>query len=223
MYKPKNIKLHKLRGDYTSWPSNIKISRHHLCQFCDIWFYDLDQLYTHCKLSHLYCPVCEETNFSFYINYTELEKHFKNSHFVCHQKDCSADQYTNVFKTHNELAAHLKAQHNITLKKSFGKGKKLNFHNTKKDHVEHLKPTGGNNDKISNYKSNNEMTAESDEVTNTFVNDKSSQDKRIIFHHATNSHEQINPNKRRKKNFNGSNGKNEVFLIFDDFSSSNLN
>ena len=121
--------MHQLRGDYSQSDCNYvttylglknheftKPPKHYYCKFCTTWLYDIDELYRHCRHSHLYCDICGTFSNTFYETYEELSYHFMQYHFYCNQKECKGDQYVNVFETLGELKSHMSEKHDITLK-----------------------------------------------------------------------------------------------------------
>ncbi|CAG8689028.1 18069_t:CDS:2, partial [Cetraspora pellucida] len=80
---------------------------HPRCDFCYIDFYGDDELYEHCRSSHEQCHMCLRAGIKhqYYVNYGELEKHFKNDHFLCLHQECLDKKFV-VFETDIDLKAH---------------------------------------------------------------------------------------------------------------------
>ena len=65
----------------------------------------------HLHRKHLTCHLCSVHNKNvYYAEYTNLEKHFAISHFICPYEECKEKCYV-AFKTENELKAHLDLAH----------------------------------------------------------------------------------------------------------------
>ncbi len=90
-----------LRGD----PKND--DAHQWCKFCERSFYNKNALYKHMTEKHESCHLCQQQgiHFNYYHNYIELERHFKNKHFLCPERECLEKKFV-VFKTAVDLQAH---------------------------------------------------------------------------------------------------------------------
>ncbi|MES1903179.1 MAG: hypothetical protein MHPSP_002682, partial [Paramarteilia canceri] len=146
-YSQKSLELHRLKGDLIPYTPigdhyGYKIDRHFLCKFCNKWFFDMDEIYKHCRSLHLFCHICDTGSYSFYYSYEDLFKHFKLSHYVCFHKDCSQELYTNIFSNFTQLRNHMSSEHNIYLKKKYIKNRSKN-----QDHSNFISFHGSNNSK----------------------------------------------------------------------------
>ncbi|CAG8754586.1 9180_t:CDS:2, partial [Dentiscutata erythropus] len=97
----KHLDKHYIEGDETGFTG------HPRCDFCCIDFYGDDELYEHCRNSHEQCHICLRAGIrhQYYINYNELEQHFRNGHFLCLHQECLDKKFV-VFETDIDLKAH---------------------------------------------------------------------------------------------------------------------
>lgn len=90
------------------------VTRHPVCEFCDIPFYDLDALYRHLNSQHESCYICDKENpnrnIRYYNTYNDLYEHMKAEHYVCDDPSCVAKHYV-AFKTLEELKLHRIVEH----------------------------------------------------------------------------------------------------------------
>ncbi|CAK7245118.1 MAG: hypothetical protein STHCBS139747_006687 [Sporothrix thermara] len=92
---------------------------HPLCGFCGERFYDDDKLYEHCRNKHERCFICDRRDSRqphYYRNYNELEKHFRNDHYICSDRECLEKKFV-VFEAELDLKAHQLSEHGNTLSK----------------------------------------------------------------------------------------------------------
>lgn len=68
LYQQKKLKEHLIYGD-----NDTKI-KHELCQFCSIYFFDIDKLYEHLMKQHESCFLCIKNGilYQYYKNYSTL-------------------------------------------------------------------------------------------------------------------------------------------------------
>lgn len=79
---------------------------HPKCEFCEMYFFDIETFVQHMKKSHEVCHVCGKDHpHRYYRDYETLNMHFQKSHFYCRWKTCLEQGFT-VFRTEEELEAH---------------------------------------------------------------------------------------------------------------------
>jgi len=82
---------------------------HPECGFCRQRFYGDDELFQHCRDKHERCHLCdrrnEGRNQQYYLNYDDLENHFRKDHFLCPERDCLEKKFI-VFDSEIDLKAH---------------------------------------------------------------------------------------------------------------------
>lgn len=87
---------------------------HPCCEFCDLHVFDGNELYRHMNAAHFSCFVCEKLdphNYNkFYKNYDALNKHFREAHFICHQRKCLERRFI-VFASSEEWRSHMRSEH----------------------------------------------------------------------------------------------------------------
>ncbi|MCJ1251627.1 hypothetical protein MMC30_008862 [Trapelia coarctata] len=93
---------------------------HPECGFCRQRFYGDDELYTHCRDKHERCHICDRRNAGrqqqYYVDYDSLEKHFRDDHFLCSDRDCLDKKFV-VFESEIDLKAHQLETHRNDLSK----------------------------------------------------------------------------------------------------------
>lgn len=92
---------------------------HPLCAFCGERFYDDDKLYDHCRHKHERCFLCDRRDSRtphYYQNYAALEKHFKDDHYICLDKECLEKKFV-VFDSEIDLKAHQLSDHGGSMSK----------------------------------------------------------------------------------------------------------
>ena len=92
---------------------------HPLCSFCGERFYDDDKLFEHCRSKHERCFICDRRDSRrphYYLNYITLEKHFKEDHFICNDRECLEKKFV-VFESELDLKAHQLSEHGSSLSK----------------------------------------------------------------------------------------------------------
>ncbi|KAK3348241.1 hypothetical protein B0H65DRAFT_462847 [Neurospora tetraspora] len=120
MFTDKELRDHMSRGD--DKPGAVDqtgFKGHPLCGFCGERFYDNDKLYEHCRSKHERCFICDRRDSRqphYYLNYDALEKHFKQDHFICQERDCLEKKFV-VFDSELDLKAHQLSEHGNSLSK----------------------------------------------------------------------------------------------------------
>ncbi|KOS21216.1 LIM domain and RING finger protein [Escovopsis weberi] len=114
LFTDKELEKHMRRGD--DKPGAVDqtgFKGHPLCGFCGERFYDDDKLFEHCRMKHERCFLCDHQNSSqphYFLNYDELEKHFKTDHFLCPDRGCLEKKFV-VFGSELDMQAHQLAEH----------------------------------------------------------------------------------------------------------------
>lgn len=82
---------------------------HPQCGFCRIRFYGDDELYTHCREKHERCHLCDRRSEGarpqYFLDYDDLENHFRKDHFLCPDRECLDKKFI-VFDAEMDLKAH---------------------------------------------------------------------------------------------------------------------
>ncbi|KAL2186128.1 hypothetical protein L209DRAFT_710006 [Thermothelomyces heterothallicus CBS 203.75] len=113
IFTDKQLTEHMRRGDDKPGAADQTGFRGHpLCGFCGERFYDSDKLYEHCRNKHERCFICDRHSSQpqYYLDYNELEKHFKEAHFLCLDRNCLEKKFV-VFETALDLKAHQLEEH----------------------------------------------------------------------------------------------------------------
>eukprot|EP00873_Tetraselmis_striata_P040719 jgi/Tetstr1/460983/TSEL_006135.t1 len=82
-------------------------------RFCRKRFYGENEIYQHMQTAHEHCFICRRADpnkYVYYRDYTELEGHFRSSHFLCEDSDCLANKFV-VFPSEQELRQHKALEH----------------------------------------------------------------------------------------------------------------
>lgn len=89
---------------------------HPPCRFCNISFFDDDQLYNHLVKAHESCNVCERAGrmHEYFRNFAALEEHYRRNHFVCEDPGCRGIVFASKF----DLQAHTVQRHRSDLPKN---------------------------------------------------------------------------------------------------------
>jgi len=105
--------IHKLQ-DHMKYGENrgdLMIRPHPLCTFCNKYFYTEEPLLNHLSKIHMNCHLCsDQFKYKYYRDYSELEKHFQKSHYLCLNELCRAKCFV-VFGTLEELHIHNHKEH----------------------------------------------------------------------------------------------------------------
>ncbi|KAL1479536.1 hypothetical protein MTO96_051748 [Rhipicephalus appendiculatus] len=117
-YNRRDMARHQSHGDL----DDTSHKGHPLCKFCDVRYFDNDELYRHLRRDHYYCHFCgDDYRLQYYRNYEYLRAHFREEHFLCEEGDCRNETFTAAFRTEIDLKAHRAQQHNRSLTKAQAK------------------------------------------------------------------------------------------------------
>lgn len=93
---------------------------HPKCGFCLTRFYGDDELYAHCRDKHERCHICDRRlngrGQQYYVDYSALEQHFREDHFLCLDQECIEKKFV-VFESEMDLKAHQLEAHPNDLSK----------------------------------------------------------------------------------------------------------
>lgn len=107
-YNRKNLALHRRVGD----PDDTSHRGHPLCEFCDVRYVDMDELYRHLRREHFFCHFCDADGKNhYYKDHTFLKTHFRMEHYLCEEGDCANETFTGAFRTSIDLQAHKALHH----------------------------------------------------------------------------------------------------------------
>ncbi|KAK5991765.1 E3 ubiquitin-protein ligase hel2 [Cladobotryum mycophilum] len=114
LFSDKELENHMRRGDDKPGAADqTGFKGHPLCGFCGERFYDDDKLYEHCRMKHERCFICDRRDTRtphYFLNYDELEKHFKKDHYLCTDRSCMEKKFV-VFESELDMQAHQLAEH----------------------------------------------------------------------------------------------------------------
>lgn len=114
LFGEKELEKHMRRGDDKPGAADqTGFKGHPLCGFCGERFYDDDRLYEHCRMKHERCFLCDRRDSRhphYYMDYNALEKHFKNDHYLCADRECMEKKFV-VFESEMDLQAHQLSEH----------------------------------------------------------------------------------------------------------------
>jgi hypothetical protein len=100
LYTRDQLTRHRREGD----PNDSSHRGHPMCQFCEERFLDKDALFFHLKDRHFWCHFCEaDGKQDYYANYSQLQGHFKDHHYLCTEGPCRFEKFTSVFRTKLDL------------------------------------------------------------------------------------------------------------------------
>ncbi|CAN8003428.1 unnamed protein product [Ixodes hexagonus] len=117
-YSKKDLARHLHTGDL----DDTSHKGHPLCQFCDVRYFDNDELYRHLRREHYYCHFCgDDYRLQYYRNYEYLRDHFRQEHFLCEEGDCRNETFTAAFRSEIDLKAHRAQHHNRSMTKAQAK------------------------------------------------------------------------------------------------------
>ena len=98
------------------------IPPHPFCQFCSKPHYSDDELFAHLTSEHKSCDFCHQKGLQKYFrNTSALNRHFNESHFVCHTSPCSDGNGRDslvAFDDELDLKAHQMQVHSKALSRS---------------------------------------------------------------------------------------------------------
>ena len=121
LYSHQDLVKHNRQGD----PDDTSHKGHPMCKFCNLRYFDKDQLHLHLHKVHFWCHFCEaDGKQDFYVDYSELKKHFRLQHYLCEQDECAHKEIEAAFKTKIDFQAHVLNTHGQKMSKSQSKQKK---------------------------------------------------------------------------------------------------
>eukprot|EP01125_Pyxidicula_operculata_P001310 TRINITY_DN11205_c0_g1_i1.p1 TRINITY_DN11205_c0_g1~~TRINITY_DN11205_c0_g1_i1.p1 ORF type:complete len:659 (-),score=173.58 TRINITY_DN11205_c0_g1_i1:62-2038(-) len=102
LYTKEELQKHLNGGD-----PDLRIKPHPLCKFCHQKYFSDEELFKHLTEKHETCFICDMdgVRFQYFRDYSHLEQHFRNKHFLCEDPQCLKDRFV-VFKNKMELQAH---------------------------------------------------------------------------------------------------------------------
>lgn len=110
LFTPAELGKHRKFGDDN--PGAVDQSGfkgHPECGFCKERFYGDDELYAHCRDKHERCHICDRRDSGrkqqYFIDYNDLELHFRKDHFLCPDSECLEKKFV-VFDSEMDLKAH---------------------------------------------------------------------------------------------------------------------
>ncbi|KAL7805038.1 hypothetical protein V8C44DRAFT_341825 [Trichoderma aethiopicum] len=114
LFTDKELERHMRHGDDKPGAADqTGFKGHPLCGFCGERFYDDDKLFEHCRMKHERCFICDRRDSRqphYFLNYDELEKHFKKDHYLCPDRGCLEKKFV-VFESELDMQAHHLAEH----------------------------------------------------------------------------------------------------------------
>lgn len=121
LFTVQELRKHEKFGDDNPGATDQSGFRGHPeCGFCRQRFYGDDELYTHCRDKHERCHICDRRNAGrqqqYYVDYSSLEKHFRDDHFLCSDRDCLEKKFV-VFESEIDHKAHQLEIHRNDLSK----------------------------------------------------------------------------------------------------------
>lgn len=129
LFTAAELRKHERTGDDQPAALNQTGFRGHPeCGFCRQRFYGSDELYVHCREKHERCHICDRQSShrkqEYYIDYTALEKHFANDHFMCLEQECLDKKFV-VFGSQMDLKGHQIEDHPNGLSKDIRRDARL--------------------------------------------------------------------------------------------------
>ncbi|KAK9815654.1 hypothetical protein WJX72_007454 [[Myrmecia] bisecta] len=95
---------------YTRAELREHMQEHPNCQFCDIQFYGLDELFHHMQRTHFTCHVCQMAGtYCHFAQADELIVHLREEHYLCEEEECELCFV--AFRTVQELQQHHREVH----------------------------------------------------------------------------------------------------------------
>ena len=119
-YKSHQLADHCLNGD----KDDRSYKGHPKCEFCNVHYFDKDELVSHLRKDHFFCHFCEKAGKigEYLPDNTTMKEHFREVHFLCEQGECAQEQFfTNAYETIEAYNNHCAAVHSSNKKR----GKKL--------------------------------------------------------------------------------------------------
>ncbi|RNA14127.1 zinc finger protein 598-like [Brachionus plicatilis] len=111
-YTREELAVHKRHGDR----DDFSFKGHPTCEYCDVRYFDKDELYRHFRKDHYYCHFCDSDGIEeYYKDYNQLRQHFLKAHYLCELDTCSFNaaqthEYV-VFRSDLDFQAHKRQQH----------------------------------------------------------------------------------------------------------------
>lgn len=69
---------------------------------------DSDELYRHMRRVHLFCHFCDaDGRHLYYRNINDLQKHFKEEHYLCEEGECKSVPLASAFRTEIDLKGEI--------------------------------------------------------------------------------------------------------------------
>ena len=140
LYTPTQLSAHTTQGDQgptkgknlASLTTAGGFTGHPPCQFCQVTYYDSDQLYEHCRDRHEQCFICSRTEggrHNYFRDYSMLEEHFRMQHYICTAPECLERKFV-VFEDEIDLKGHQLDAHGAGDKRALKEARRLatNFH-----------------------------------------------------------------------------------------------
>ncbi|XP_013417528.1 E3 ubiquitin-protein ligase ZNF598 [Lingula anatina] len=114
-YDRKDLATHRRLGDV----DDKSYKGHPNCEFCDVRYFDNDELLKHLRKDHYFCHFCDTDGLQDYFeNYKDLQDHFRGQHYLCEEDECRGVQFTNAFRSDIDLRAHKATEHTKAMKKA---------------------------------------------------------------------------------------------------------
>ncbi|KAJ2724956.1 hypothetical protein GGI07_001618 [Coemansia sp. Benny D115] len=111
LYTKSQLRNHYAKGDSAGFVG------HPMCRFCNISFYDNDQLFEHCRQKHEQCFICVRNGTGrhvYFANYNTLEEHFNKTHHPCKHSLCLEKKFV-VFENEIDLQSHELEEHGSSI------------------------------------------------------------------------------------------------------------
>jgi hypothetical protein len=110
LFTKKDLQKHEKFGDDNPGAvDQTGFKGHPECTFCRQRFYGDDELFVHCRDRHEKCHICERRDGrsrpQYYLDYENLENHFRKDHFLCPDAECMEKKFV-VFESKIDLNAH---------------------------------------------------------------------------------------------------------------------
>lgn len=83
---------------------------HKKCNLCNEQIFDDDHMTRHIRESHYACDLCPPGARPYFIDYNELQQHYRRKHFLCEVTSCLMSKHV-VFKTYEGLKNHYYLHH----------------------------------------------------------------------------------------------------------------
>lgn len=83
---------------------------HTKCNVCNNYFYDGSQLIAHIKSQHHFCEFCPVERRSAYLDYHQLQAHYRQMHYLCNVNECKESRHI-AFGKYEDYKEHYKLYH----------------------------------------------------------------------------------------------------------------